>query len=101
MDHLRREVASVMGDTAIPTREKIRKMPFLACVIKESLRLYPPVPLNNREAIKTTLLPTGGGPDGSSPIMVRKGELVVFSQYVNSRVKSIYGADAEDFRPER
>jgi cytochrome P450 len=32
---------------------------------------------------------------------VRKGELVVFSQYVNSRMKSIYGPDADDFRPER
>lgn len=65
------------------------------------LRLYPPVPLNNREAVKTTILPTGGGPDGTSPIMVRKGELVVFSQYVNTRMKSLFGEDASVFRPER
>ena len=65
------------------------------------LRLYPPVPLNNREATKTTILPTGGGPDGQSPILVRKGEVVVFSQYVNSRKLNIYGPDAYDFRPER
>ncbi|CAJ2511350.1 Uu.00g069750.m01.CDS01 [Anthostomella pinea] len=67
----------------------------------KALRLYAPVPLNNREAVRTTILPTGGGPDGSSPMLVRKGELVVFSQYVNSRMKSIYGPDADDFRPER
>ena len=65
------------------------------------LRLYPPVPLNNREAVKTTVLPTGGGVDGKSPMLVRKGELVVFSQYVNSRKKNIYGSDADNFRPER
>ena len=65
------------------------------------MRLYPPVPLNNRQATKTTILPTGGGPDGTSPILVRKGELVVFSPYVNSRKKNIYGPDADDFRPER
>ncbi|KAI1382089.1 cytochrome P450 [Hypoxylon crocopeplum] len=101
MHRLRLEVSTVMGGSLDPTREQIRKMPFLSCVIKESLRLYPPVPLNNREAIKTTIFPIGGGPDGKSPILVRKGELVVFSQYVNSRKKNIYGQDADDFRPER
>ena len=79
----------------------IRVCYFLTCHSLLGLRLYPPVPLNNREAIKTTTLPTGGGPDGHSPILVRKGELVVFSQYVNSRRKNIYGQDADDFRPER
>lgn len=34
-------------------------------------------------------------------MLVRKGELVVFSQYVNSRKRNIYGADADEFRPER
>ncbi|KAM7183302.1 cytochrome P450 52A13 [Rhypophila sp. PSN 637] len=101
MDRLRREVAAVMGEQAVATREQTRMMPFLACVVKESLRLYPPVPLNNHEAVKTTILPTGGGPDGTSPIMVRKGELVVFSQYVNTRMKSLFREDANNFRPER
>lgn len=36
MNRLRREVASAMGTAASPTREIVRKMPFLACVIKES-----------------------------------------------------------------
>ena len=76
-------------------------MSYLSSVIKESMRLFPPVPLNNRTARKTTVLPRGGGPDGKHPILVRKGELVVFSQYVNSRRRNIFGEDAASFIPER
>jgi len=36
MDRLRREVKSIMGESEHPTREQIRKMPYLACIIKES-----------------------------------------------------------------
>ncbi|KAL3480618.1 cytochrome P450 [Aspergillus californicus] len=98
---LRKEISLVMGKSPHATREQIKKMTYLSYVIKGSLRLYPPVPLNNREATKTTILPTGGGPNADRPMLVRKGELVVFSQYVNSRKKNIYGADADEFRPER
>ena len=101
LEHLRQQIQSVMGTAQHVTRQHIRDMPYLNHVIKESLRLFPPVPLNNRTAIRTTILPRGGGPDGSSPILVRRGELVVFSQYVNSRRKNIYGPDADDFCPER
>ena len=118
MERLRKEVDRIVGHTEHPTREQIRKMTYLAIIIKESthstpsnrfqvysyslgLRVYPPVPLNNRTANKDTILPRGGGPDGTAPILVRKGEVVVFSQYVNARRKNIFGSDADDFRPER
>ena len=47
------------------------------------------------------MLPRGGGSDGSAPVLVRRGELVVFSQYAIARRKNIYGPDAEKFCPER
>lgn len=118
MARLRKEISSVMGSSGHPSREQIKQIPYLACVIKESgysvpmflplshilvqgLRLYPPVPSNNRTAIRTTILPTGGGLDGQSPILVRKGEMVTYGQYVNSRLESLFGEDASEFHPER
>ncbi|KAE8440750.1 hypothetical protein EG329_006609 [Mollisiaceae sp. DMI_Dod_QoI] len=101
MERLRAEVKEIVGNSSDFSREQIMKMRYLACVVKESLRLYPPVPLNIREAKQTTLLPTGGGPEGHDPVLVRKGEVVVVSQYITSRKKNIFGPDAEDFCPER
>lgn len=57
--------------------------------------------MNSRSALKTTTLPTGGGPDGLSPVLVRKGEAVGYCVYAMHRRKDIYGDDAESFRPSR
>ena len=65
------------------------------------LRLYPSVPINSRFALEATTLPRGGGADGSKPVMVRKGDAVAYAAYAMHRRKSLYGEDADSFRPER
>lgn len=65
------------------------------------LRLYPSVPINSRTALKTTTLPTGGGPRGTKPVMIRKGEGIGYSVYSIYRLKKLYGEDADLFQPER
>jgi hypothetical protein len=64
-----------------------------------ALRLYPSVPVNTRTTIRTTVLPTGGGPDRDSPVLVPKGSAVAFSVYSMHRRPDLYGMDAELFRP--
>lgn len=66
-----------------------------------ALRLYPSVPVNNRVALRTTTLPTGGGPDGRSPVLVRRGQAVAYCIYALHRQPHLYGDDSEEFRPER
>ncbi|KAI4148023.1 MAG: hypothetical protein L6R39_002922 [Caloplaca ligustica] len=98
---LRDEIEAVMDGKAELTREELKKMTYLSNILKETLRLYPPVPVNTRVARRTTTLPTGGGPDGTSPVLVRRGQSVAYLVYGLHRQKHLYGEDAEDFRPER
>jgi hypothetical protein len=65
------------------------------------LRLYPQLPVNVRFAIRTTILPRGGGPDGSAPFLLRKGRGVGWSTYHLHRSEALYGPDARVYRPER
>lgn len=66
-----------------------------------ALRLFPSVPVNARTAQETTTLPVGGGADGSSPVLIRKGQNVAYCIYAMHRRIDLYGEDAEEFRPER
>ena len=84
-----------------PTFEKLKDMKYLRAVLNESLRLYPVVPENDRQAETDTVLPVGGGDDGKSPVFVAKGQIVHWNLYTMHRRKDFYGEDAEDFKPER
>ena len=69
--------------------------------MKESSRLYPPIPVNQRAASRNTIIPEGGGLDGQSPVLILEGKSVGYSVYAMHRRKNIYGSDALEFRPER
>jgi cytochrome P450 len=97
---LRREVDERLGKRQ-PGFKDLQNLNYLNWFIKETLRLYPPGPFNTREATRDTFLPRGGGPDGSAPIFVPKGQEVVFHIWSMHRRQDLWGEDAEHFRPER
>ena len=117
---LRKEVVLLNGRE--PIFEQLKSMNYLRWVINESkisysidsasnmirtlttllaLRLFPLVPTNARQALNDTVLPSGGGPSGTSPVFVPKGTLVTTNSYVMHRSKHLYGEDADKFQPER
>ncbi|KAL5348540.1 hypothetical protein ACLOAV_005956 [Pseudogymnoascus australis] len=83
------------------TFARLKSCQYLQHVNNEALRLYPVVPVNSRTANKDTTLPRGGGPDGKSPIFVPKGRACDYSVFVMHRRKDLWGADADEFVPER
>ncbi|KAJ5715294.1 cytochrome P450 alkane hydroxylase [Penicillium malachiteum] len=104
MAKLRSEIKETFGvgrQASEPVIGQPKQLSYLKAVLHEVLRLYPSVPVNSRAAAKTTTLPTGGGPDGKAPVLVRKGEAVGYCAYAMHRQKEYFGDDADEFRPER
>ena len=89
------------GAPASISFSKLKNCTYLQHVLKETLRLYPVVPVNSRRAVVDTSIPRGGGEDGNSPIFIKKGQGVDYSVHVMHRLEEYWGEDANEFRPER
>lgn len=85
---LREEVVSVFGREEAPraadhfTLESLKTCTYLQWCLNETLRLFPAGPINVREAVRDTVLPVGGGPDGKGPVAVAKGARVQLGTYL-------------------
>ncbi|KAH9885955.1 cytochrome P450 [Xylariomycetidae sp. FL2044] len=81
--------------------DQLPRIKSLQHVITETLRLYPVFPQNNRVALRHTVLPTGGGPDGTAPVFAPVGTLFDTCFSTLHRDPKIWGPDADEFRPSR
>lgn len=101
---LRETIISEFGTFSSPhniTFASLKSCQYLQYCMNESLRLFPVVPFNRRAATCDTTIPRGGGPDGQSPVYIKKGQSVIYSTHVMHRRKDFWGPDADEFKPER
>lgn len=92
-DELRKEVLTLFkDDDSTPTYEEVNALPFLNNVVRETLRLYPPVPITDR----VTRVPVALGSH-----VIPKGTTIHLSFIVNHHSKEVWGEDAEEFNPYR
>ncbi|TRM57429.1 cytochrome P450 [Schizophyllum amplum] len=96
---LREEILDKVGPTRRPTYEDIRDMKYLRAFLNEILRLYPVVPVNDRQANKDTLLPFKDA--NKPPVFVPNGSRVKYSVYLMHRRTDLWGPDAGTFDPDR
>ncbi|PIA59202.1 hypothetical protein AQUCO_00400229v1, partial [Aquilegia coerulea] len=73
--------------------EEIKKMDYLQATLSETLRLYPSVPIDSKEALEDDMLPNG--------TKLKKGARVLYSIYTMGRMENLWGKDCKGFKPER
>ncbi|WOG99886.1 hypothetical protein DCAR_0519242 [Daucus carota subsp. sativus] len=74
-------------------KEDLGKLVYLHGALCEALRLFPPVALEHKAPIQPDILPSGHP--------VNKDSKIVLSFYSMGRMKTIWGEDCLEFKPER
>uniref|UniRef100_H3HBY4 Histone deacetylase domain-containing protein n=1 Tax=Phytophthora ramorum TaxID=164328 RepID=H3HBY4_PHYRM len=95
---LRREIYKklpelVNSEVCVPTLQQVNRLVYLEAVMKETLRLYPPVPMSPKYAVRDAMLSDG--------TFVAAGSMVCLPMYAMGRMPHVWGPDAAEFNPER
>lgn len=78
---------------ALVLYDEVKNMMYTHASLCESMRFYPPVPMDSKEAVKDDVLPDG--------TFVKKGTRVSYHPYAMGRSEQIWGKDWAEFKPER
>lgn len=73
--------------------DELDRLIYLKAALSETLRLYPSVPEDSKHVIADDVLPDG--------TFVPAGSSVTYSIYATGRMRSTWGDDCLEFRPER
>ncbi|XBI22056.1 hypothetical protein VPH35_063120 [Triticum aestivum] len=73
--------------------DELGRLVYLHAALCESLRLYPPVPMEHKGVASAEALPSGHE--------VRPGDKILVSLYAMGRMEAVWGKDCREFRPER
>ncbi|KAM5545445.1 hypothetical protein V8D89_000483 [Ganoderma adspersum] len=108
-DKLRAELIEAQGGPdgdADMSYDELDKLPYLDAVCRETLRVFAPVGLSGRVAMKESVIPFSNpvrGRDGNDmhEIVVPKGTVVITHYQASNSDPALWGEDAEEWKPER
>ncbi|KAL3673881.1 hypothetical protein V7S43_001568 [Phytophthora oleae] len=94
---VRRELTDKLSrlgrDVETPSVEEIDALIYLEAAIRECIRLHPVAPVLQRVAAQDTTLYNG--------TFIKAGTRIILPHYAMGRLETVWGSDAEEFKPER
>ncbi|KAH9846410.1 cytochrome P450 [Lenzites betulinus] len=104
-DKLRAEIVEAYSGDDL-AYDEVNKLPYLEAIIRETLRLFPPIQFIPRQAEKDMMLPLSKpirGVDGTmlSEVPVTRGTPILAPALGCNTNKDLWGADALEWKPER
>ncbi|GMI70094.1 cytochrome P450, family 94, subfamily D, polypeptide 2 [Hibiscus trionum] len=91
LETIRTQNGKAIGDTY--TFDQLRDMHYLHASISESMRLYPPVPVDTKACLNDDILPDG--------TFIGKGWFFTYHAYAMGRMEAIWGKNCEEYLPGR
>jgi cytochrome P450 len=87
------EIEKASGKGSSFNYDELKELNYLHAALSESMRLFPPVPINSKLTVDDDVLPDG--------THVSKGWFADYSAYAMGRNKNLWGEDCREFKPER
>ncbi|KAJ7358445.1 cytochrome P450 [Mycena albidolilacea] len=98
---IREEIRAVHTSDRQLSLDEISALPWLDAVLKETLRLYPPVPFVRRTALQERTIPFTGLSGNESAVTVPRGTTLFLGIAAANRLRTVWGPDATEWKPER
>ena len=95
-----RNTALALGSQPL-TFQFLKSLTQFRHTVFEAIRLQGPSGRVFRTALRDTILPVGGGPDGRSPLFVEQGTVVALNVWALHHDRDIWGDDVDQFNPQR
>lgn len=93
LEEIRKNLPAREGNWKNLGVESISRLTYLHAAISEALRLYPPIPIEHKCALKSDMLPSGH--------WINSNTMILYSLYTMGRAEEIWGEDCLKFIPER
>ncbi|TFK20717.1 cytochrome P450 [Coprinopsis marcescibilis] len=105
-DRLRKEIREARAQYGELDFDQLMNLPYLDAICRETLRLYPPVPLVFRETTKPAVLPFSNPINGTSgkvihEVLIPTGTRILASISNSNCNPELWGPDAREWKPER